>query len=72
MDIIFIPLKQHPLCLQEYRLTDEQIDPELLKILDDVFEFQLPLYNTVMDFKTEVGFYLIIVTMSLHIAMCTV
>lgn len=37
-------------------LIDEQLQPELFQIIDEVFEFDLPLVETETDFKSDVRF----------------
>lgn len=41
--------------LQEVILTEEQLQPELLNILDEVFEFDFPLGRATVDHKSEVN-----------------
>lgn len=36
---------------------DEQLQPELLKIVNDVFEFDLPLGHMTVDHNSEVSFH---------------
>lgn len=42
---------------------DEQLQPELLKIVNDVFEFDLPLGHMTVDHNSEVSFHYMILAM---------
>lgn len=38
---------------------DEQLHPEYLKIVDDVFEFDLPLGHITVDYTSEVIIFIV-------------